>query len=160
MHGRTSTAVGRRLSSIPLALSFVLFVGGALGFGCGGASSDQVAKEPGDDPETELARSEAILEGLLGPIATTGPARETMEGGVAPTEPGPQAAPPPVAPGNADALSADERCERACNALGSMRNAVDRLCHLSDDAGRCENARERLTRAAERVQSSCPTCET
>ena len=57
-------------------------------------------------------------------------------------------------------LEGGDGCEVACRALASMRRSADRLCGLSagGDAGRCDDARGRVTRAEGKVKERCPAC--
>lgn len=57
-----------------------------------------------------------------------------------------------------DMSSPATRCESACDALSSMRRAVDHVCSLSPGE-RCDGAKSRLTRATERVRATCSACE-
>jgi hypothetical protein len=59
---------------------------------------------------------------------------------------------------NAEQRSGDP-CQDACRALGSMRRSAEHLCGLTGDAdARCETAKARVSRADERVRTSCPAC--
>lgn len=52
-------------------------------------------------------------------------------------------------------------CQNACRALGSMDRATGRLCGLAqsnDEIRRCDDARNRLYSARDKVRSSCGTC--
>lgn len=52
-------------------------------------------------------------------------------------------------------------CSAACRALASMERATRHLCDLAadpDDQGRCDDARQRLLAARERIRSACGTC--
>jgi len=48
-------------------------------------------------------------------------------------------------------------CAVACDALGSMTRAADRLCAL-DPGPACDDARARVRDAQRRVQAACPEC--
>ena len=48
-------------------------------------------------------------------------------------------------------------CTDACNALGSMRRSVDRLCQL-DPGTRCKDAKSTLVSSEEKVRANCPSC--
>jgi hypothetical protein len=48
-------------------------------------------------------------------------------------------------------------CVVACEALGSMARAADRLCAL-EPGPRCDEARARVSDAQRRVQEACPEC--
>lgn len=50
-----------------------------------------------------------------------------------------------------------EGCPVACQALGSMQRAADRLCAL-DPGPRCASVRGRVKEAARRVHEECPAC--
>lgn len=67
----------------------------------------------------------------------------------------------PLAAGGADEKTgAGSVCEGACRAYSSMQRSASRLCDLAgNDDPRCVNAKERLGRARERVQSACPMCD-
>jgi hypothetical protein len=52
-------------------------------------------------------------------------------------------------------------CRNACRALGSMDRAAGRLCELTNEDGetrRCDDAKQRLYFARDRVKSTCGTC--
>lgn len=51
-------------------------------------------------------------------------------------------------------------CRNACRALGSMDRAAGRLCELSrdDEPQRCEDAKNRVYSARDRVRTTCGTC--
>lgn len=50
-------------------------------------------------------------------------------------------------------------CVTVCKAVASIRNAAEHVCALSqDEPSRCESARDRAERAAERAKSACPSC--
>jgi hypothetical protein len=52
-------------------------------------------------------------------------------------------------------------CTAACRALGSMDRAAGQLCKLAtsaDDTGKCDDAREKLSGARERVRTACGSC--
>jgi len=55
-----------------------------------------------------------------------------------------------------DALSTSD-CAVACQALGSMHRAADRLCGL-DPGPRCSGARAKVADAENRVRAACPDC--
>ena len=57
-----------------------------------------------------------------------------------------------------DGSGGESACERACDALASMKRAADRVSVLDGD--RCPSARERVTKATQRVTARCRTCET
>lgn len=96
------------------------------------------------DPVAELAEAEGALDRALGGATP------------APAEPDPKKA--EVARPRSEAGGGDA-CEVACRALASMRRSADRLCELSSgDAGRCDDARARVTRAEGRVRDRCPAC--
>jgi hypothetical protein len=52
---------------------------------------------------------------------------------------------------------ASKSCVDACRALTSMKNAAERLCAI-DPGPKCEDARDRVARATERVRGACPEC--
>lgn len=126
--------------------------------GCGGAS------RPGEGPP---AMAPTSLEAALAELD----AAEARIGGVAPegkptaARPADPATPPPAEPPHSPSSSsggdpgaASSGCENACDALASMRRAVDHVCSLSPGE-RCEGAKSRLTRATERVHATCSVCE-
>jgi hypothetical protein len=52
-------------------------------------------------------------------------------------------------------------CRNACRALGSMDRAAGRLCELSqgpDEGNRCNDAKQRVYSARDRVRTSCGSC--
>lgn len=50
-------------------------------------------------------------------------------------------------------------CVTVCKAIASIRNAAEHVCALSqDEPSRCESAKGRADRAAERAKSACPSC--
>ena len=55
-----------------------------------------------------------------------------------------------------DALSTAD-CAVACQALGSMHRAADRLCGL-DPGPRCSGARTKVADAENHVRQACPDC--
>jgi hypothetical protein len=60
-----------------------------------------------------------------------------------------------------DLEAAASDCSAACRALASMERATLHLCELAadpDDRGRCDDARQRLHTARERIRSACGTC--
>lgn len=58
-----------------------------------------------------------------------------------------------------DGAAVADPCATACSALSSMERAAKHLCDLTGDAdSRCDNARSRVSGAAERVNASCPVC--
>ena len=53
----------------------------------------------------------------------------------------------------------DASCGKVCRALGSMGNAVRRLCQLAgDDVARCKRAESKLTKASKRVRGAGCGC--
>jgi hypothetical protein len=125
--------------------------------GCGGAAPSQA---PAAVPES--------------------PAGSAAPGVFAPAPPPP---PPPTSPAEPEkkeerearrsmaegALSRAQRdlelaatdCAAACRALASMASATAHLCSIADeppDQRRCEDAKERLSAARNRVRTACGTC--
>lgn len=52
-------------------------------------------------------------------------------------------------------------CRNACRALGSMDRAAGRLCELSqgsDEGHRCNDAKQRVYSARDRVKTTCGSC--
>ena len=52
-------------------------------------------------------------------------------------------------------------CRNACRALGSMDRAAGRLCELSqgaDEGNRCNDAKQRVYSARDRVRTHCGSC--
>lgn len=52
-------------------------------------------------------------------------------------------------------------CRNACRALGSMDRAAGRLCELSqgsDEGHRCNDAKQRVYSARDRVRTTCGSC--
>jgi hypothetical protein len=87
------------------------------------------------DPEAALDRAEMDLEAALGDGFAVAPGEEALS------------------EGRADA------CATACRALSSMQNAADHLCEISEDEGRCADAKDRVARAQDRVEARCATCD-
>jgi len=91
-----------------------------------------------DDPARDLAEAERLVEQSL--------ARKTVgvKGDGGPTE------------------ETGDACSIACRALASMRRSADRVCALapsaSPDAPRCDDAKDRVTKAERRVRERCPGC--
>jgi len=127
---------------------------------CGGASYSSATPPTSlGQAEQDVDAAEAKLGMLLGTNHTTSPTEPGEQPGVLrPTAP----PVPPSQPGsNGDTTPLDEedRCKTACDALGSMLRAVDRLCDLTGQGeDRCQNARTRANRASERVAQACPSC--
>jgi hypothetical protein len=60
-----------------------------------------------------------------------------------------------------DLEAAASDCSAACRALASMERATQHLCDLAadpGDRGRCDDARQRLRAARDRIRSACGTC--
>lgn len=75
----------------------------------------------------------------------------------APDQPGP--AEQEAGTDAAEELSSGDRCETACQALGSMQRSADRLCALTgEEDDRCESVRQRVERARELVYRVCSSC--
>lgn len=122
--------------------------------GCGGAArQDEV---PTMAP-TSLEGAIAELDAAEARIAGTFPEGKPSAQPVDPSS-SPPAQPQSVTGSGGDASSPYSRCESACDALSSMRRAVDHVCSLSPGE-RCDGAKTRLTRATERVRATCSACE-
>jgi hypothetical protein len=95
------------------------------------------------DPVRALADAESLLDASLG-RKKSGPARNDGSAPPAKEEP------------------AADTCSIACRALASMRRSADRLCQLapsaSPDAPRCNDAKDRVTKAEQRVRERCAAC--
>lgn len=103
------------------------------------------------DPVIALAEAEGALDRALRG-ATPSPSRARAdEGGEKKAEAQPRTAPE---------AEGGDGCEVACRALASMRRSAARLCDLAagGEAGRCDDARARVTRAEGRVKERCPAC--
>lgn len=101
---------------------------------------------PAGAPEAERAAPPPPMGGTPPPAATSPAPAERRDTDDAATQLGAPAGPP-------------EPCRSACRALASMRRATDHLCGLTGEGDtRCSGARERVSRASERVRSGCPSC--
>lgn len=108
----------------------------------GGAAADDVAltREPTsvEEARAQIARAEADLRGSLESSKKAESERPEEK---------PSASPPPPAPParESKALSEAPSCRTPCQALRSMRRAVDALCRMTGDTdGRCLDARKTL----------------
>lgn len=99
--------------------------------------SPESPADAADDPEAALDRAEREVEAALGNGFAMAPGQEEPQG---------QGTPGDV-------------CATACRALSSMQNAAEHLCEISDDEGRCSDAKDRVARAEDRVRARCPGCE-
>lgn len=155
--------------------------------GCGGAAAGAAAPPPPAEPPAEpsgdgtldalggmpaeatvdeaalaFERAEGELDALL--VAEAEPAEGADDGadeervGKRATVPAPRPAQPRILEQSED--QAATACSRACRALDSMTRSSDRLCSLTgEDDPRCENVRERLSRAEQAVRQRCRLCE-
>jgi hypothetical protein len=126
------------------------------------------AAAPGDVASTlaEMDRAEADLAQALGDAPQVGvssgmPAAPQPAGAAAsPEAPASPAKPVDVSPPRAEGKSKDDEagsCNIAKRALGSLQRAAEHLCGLTGEAdARCDTARGRAHRAAERVGAACP----
>lgn len=106
----------------------------------GGATADALAPEPTtvEEARDQIARAEAELRGSL---------ESTKKAESERPEEKPATAPPPPAPPARESktLSEAPSCRTPCQALRSMRRAVDALCRMTGDMdGRCLEARKTL----------------
>lgn len=112
----------------------------------------RLSEREDEDPSVALDRAESELDRILGEArayATPPPAPP-------PTAGGDDGSPPPKRP---EVAQGGDPCHAACRALASMRRATERLCALSgEDETRCGDARVRVERAEQRVQTRCPAC--
>jgi hypothetical protein len=172
--------MNRKMPRIRLVLA--LFVIATVAFGCSAAgtapapttaASEKSSPEPAagapsdaDGAIAEIDRAEGELQRALGLPAFAEPAKP---GAQAPGEAMAQAQPPPAAPAatraadsaspKAEQESSQDACTTACRALAGMSRATGHLCDLSGEGdARCENARQRVRSATERVRSHCPAC--
>jgi hypothetical protein len=61
----------------------------------------------------------------------------------------------------ATALSTNQTCDTACQALESMRRSAQKICVLvadSDPRARCSTARARVEQASRELSARCTTC--
>ncbi|MEJ7732958.1 MAG: hypothetical protein WKG00_27650 [Polyangiaceae bacterium] len=147
----------------------------ALGAGCGGAAKS--AEEPtvssavaqGDVGGTlaEMDRAEADLAQALGDAPVGGttagsgkPESPAGDGAGAAVTPSTHPRPVDASPPRVEGKSKDDEgggCNIAKRALGSLQRAAEHLCGLTGEADpRCDTARGRAHRAAERVGAACP----
>jgi hypothetical protein len=118
-----------------------------------GATHDPTSRDAAADVETgDFEREERRLEEAFGGAEGEGEADDPVPR----SEPAP---PPGVEPNTATGLDTAQRCAIACKALASMKRAAARVCEISgDDDERCENLRERVEKARQRVSARCPQC--
>ncbi|MFO0757751.1 MAG: hypothetical protein U0359_14750 [Byssovorax sp.] len=171
---------------VPQARPLLVLLLASLGLtGCGaGAYAEPPLPPTADGSLAAFDRAENELMAALGPQASPATPSATAAPGAGP--PGlvqgyGQAAPPPPPPsGDAPAptqqpagatgwsatketeqarAGASDPCSMACRALASMHRAADHLCGLAGETdGRCENARQRVASATDRVRFFCPAC--
>ena len=105
----------------------------AISLGCGGANKGEPAASPKAAPELAPSDRESLRFEARDALA-----RAQLE---------------------LEASSSD--CAAACRALGSLERAVSRLCELAeapDDRRRCEDAKQKLDAARDRVRQTCNLC--
>ncbi|NUP12020.1 MAG: hypothetical protein HOW73_38730 [Polyangiaceae bacterium] len=150
--------VFRRRALVLFGAAFFLAGLGGIAAGCGGAAKESAEPTTSvtslSGAEDDLSRAEASLDAMLGGTPLAGAQGGTTAEPAAPEEP--RGAKPPPPPGSMG-LATGSTCESACDALASMRRAAERICALEES--RCAAARERVTRAAERVRTRCTECE-
>lgn len=148
----------------------------ALAAGCGGAAPstrDSVFPEytttrpaPTNVPEAtaQLDQAESDLNqalGVNGSPTFAQPVQPTELQQKTPSTEG-QGAPPSSPPPTAAADSAGappDPCVTACRALASMGRCADHVCSLAGDTDEhCSSARDRVSRATDRVRERCPSC--
>ncbi len=131
--------------------------------GCGGSPAYGGASGPKDsspgaelatleDAEGALAAAESQLKSFGVGSASGGDAAAPPVATALPSAGHPTAAPLAESPGDGQ-----DRCVTACDALGSMKRAADRVCVLAPGE-RCEAATARVTTAEKRVFDACPGC--
>lgn len=137
--------------------------------GCGGGppkSADSPADEPADLEGwlERLAASERALESELGGsdgIYASQPGSMPKGGApVAPEPPAPADAPAAEAEAESPATRQPSPCETACRALASMQRSAERICELTaPNDQRCSDARQRVSRAEQRVVRAGCACD-
>jgi len=128
-----------------------------------------VSEAPGDVAGTlaEMDRAEADLAQALGDAPVGGttassgtPAAPAGDGAGAAVTPATPPRPLDTSAPKAEGKNKDDEgggCNIAKRALGSLQRAAEHLCGLTGEADpRCDTARGRAHRAAERVGASCP----
>ena len=149
---RLGSVVLGALLSLPLAM-------------CGGAAP-MPAQSPGEaspSGATAAPESNAATPAPGYPAAAPPPAQPaaTSSGDMQDAPSRRAAARAELAQAQAELQAAASDCTAACRALASMERATQHLCELAedpDDQGRCNDARQRLLAARERVRSACGTC--
>jgi len=135
---------------------------------CGGAAPEAGAKSPSNAlpaeaaPSTSAPATSALPGGDQGPTAPA-PASATAGTAEAPRDRELQrrAARAELDRAQADLDAGAGDCPAACRALGSMERAAAHLCALvdgPDDQRRCDDARQRVLAARDRVQHACGPC--
>jgi hypothetical protein len=98
------------------------------------------------------------------PYPSTGAASAQPQPGTAPVPVPPP--PPPSAGGTMVEVERAQReldlasgdCTTACRALASMDRAAGRVCAMSDEQSRCEDAKGRVRSARAQVKKACGSC--
>lgn len=139
------------------------------------AANEKAAKSPESMPSQASPAATSMQPGYPGASMSTSPAPQASPGYPPP--------PPPVSPGGGamprtmaltnaqndvdssqrelDPNLANNDCKNACRALGSMDRAAGRLCGLvqNDEMRRCDDAKEKVYSARDRVKRTCGTCD-
>jgi hypothetical protein len=135
--------------------------------GCGGAApGSPIPPKAGAGEDSEIERTDDVVE-LERRLAENERALEQELGGPVVAD---QREPEAESPKQTETSSRPDddqpastqppgRCAVACRALGSMRRSADRICTLTAaDDSRCTNARQRVTRASQRVERAGCAC--
>jgi hypothetical protein len=137
-------------SSLLSARAVVIAIGGAA---CGGADSESAPRTPSSAPplyaapprtieeaQEQIARARADLDVSGAAAAKTGTSDMSRE---------------PKAPGerpDAQSDRGENACRSPCQALDSMRRAVDALCRMTgEEDSRCGDAKRTLTDSTSRL---------
>ena len=132
---------------------------------CGGAASMPAAspapqEAPASAPATPATNAESAPSGYPPPPPPSQPSAPASADS-ADVARGREAARAELGRAQRDLEAAASDCSAACRALASMERATRHLCELAadpDDQGRCDDARQRLLAARQRIRSACGTC--
>ena len=164
-------------------MSFALRTGVLVALSAGLAACASQAKS-GAEPKSEAAYGASAAApqqppGAYPSVSTSTPGTPAVPPPPPPSQPGtaaPQGEPSKTTQSRAQALqtAANEvesslreldvaagDCRNACRALGSMDRAAGRLCGLTqaDETRRCDDAKQRVYSARDRVKATCGLCE-
>jgi hypothetical protein len=157
----------RQSATQVVAAAFFLLIALVVAGGCSQTPSPAKSAPDGGTPSLAeaLAAFEESEDELQALLRASGAGKTAGEPSAdAPAQP----APPPVAgqQQSESELSATKRyatrrnrCDMACDALGSMQRSAERLCEMAgEDDSRCGRVRERVRAARQTVRDACPAC--